>query len=90
MDEAFVVRVVETRAQVLHQGQLAHNRQVGPSTDHLAKRFALDVLHGDKRLALVLTNVVDGDDVRVLEPTGGASLSQEARTRFLFCRPSGA
>jgi hypothetical protein len=44
----------------------------------LAKRFALQQLHGDKRLALVLGNFVDGADVRVVERAGGARFALEA------------
>src|SRR5439155_25668858 len=39
---------------------------------------ALDVLHGEVRLAFALADVIDGDDVRVVEVGGGLGLQAEA------------
>ena len=46
--------------------------------DQLGQRLARDVLHGDERLAVVLADVVDGDDVRVLQPRREPRLALEA------------
>ena len=44
----------------------------------LLEVLALEVLHGDVRQALVLAELVDGDDVAVVEPAGGLGLALEA------------
>ena len=46
--------------------------------DERAQGSALDVLHRDVRRALVLEEVVDGDDVGVAERAGDARLAYEA------------
>ena len=49
-----------------------------PAPDQLGQRLARDVLHGDERLAVVLADVVDGDDVGVLQPRRQPRLALEA------------
>src|SRR5207249_4903985 len=43
----------------------------------------LDVLHGDERLAHVLAELEDGDDVGVLQPAGRSRLAQEPFAHLL-------
>ena len=45
----------------------------------VVERLAVEELHGQERDAVVLADLVDGDDVVVLEGGGGAGLAQEAR-----------
>jgi hypothetical protein len=50
----------------------------GPSLDALAQRLALDEVHGQVALSLGATDVVHGDDARVLQAGRGARLDEEA------------
>ena len=59
-------------AQGLGQGQLAFAFQAG------VERFALEQRHGQVGDAVVLADLVDGDDVVVLDAGGGAGFAQEA------------
>ena len=52
-----------------------------PSPDPLAQRLALEQLHRDEVLALVLVDLVDGADAGVVEGGGGAGLALEALER---------
>ena len=63
VDDPHLVRVAEPRAQLEDQFQPADQAQRRPAADDLAERLTVDVLHRDERLALVLADVVDGDDV---------------------------
>ena len=38
--------------------------------DDFAQRIALHILHGDEGLSVVLADVVDGDDIRMMQTTG--------------------
>ena len=50
----------------------------GPAPDPLRERLALEELHGDEVLALVLVDRVDGADPGVVEGRGRAGLALEA------------
>ena len=52
----------------------------------LAQRLAFEQLGDDEGRAVVLPNVVDGEDVRVVERAGGASLLLEACEALGVCR----
>jgi hypothetical protein len=70
--------------------QLEHDRQRRPrirahaALDRALQVHAFQQLHGDERRAVVLAQLVDGDDVRVLQARDGARLAQEA---LLVLRP---
>ena len=57
-------------------GLARRQRAVG---EPLGQRRALDVLHGEIRLAVVLADLVDGDDVGMHEPGGGLGFGPETR-----------
>ena len=46
--------------------------------DHLAQRLAVHELHREEHVTVVLTLVVDGDDVGMAETRGGPGLAAEA------------
>ena len=48
------------------------------SSDHVGERRAGDVLHRDEVDAVVLPDVVDRDDVRMIQGGGGSCLLNEA------------
>jgi hypothetical protein len=49
----------------------------------LAQRRPLDVLGGDEAAAVLLADLVDGEDVRVVQGRGGARLLLEAADELL-------
>ena len=53
----------------------------GPAPDPLGQRLALEQLHRDEVLALVLVDLVDRADAGVVERRGGARLALEALER---------
>jgi hypothetical protein len=52
--------------------------------DDLGQRDAVDVFHRHERLMVVLTGIVDGDDVLVAQVAGGACLAQEALDQLVL------
>src|SRR5260370_31198268 len=46
--------------------------------DQATKRFAINVLHGDKINSLGLPHFVDGSDVRMVDRSGASSFSQQS------------
>jgi hypothetical protein len=56
--------------------QHARNRQRSPS-DHPVERLSLDELHDDERVVVLLFDVVDGDDVRMIQRRGCARFVKE-------------
>ena len=78
MDDPGFVRVGEAGAQLVDVLQLGRQRKIAAPPNLVEQRLAKDVLHGDVRLALVLTDVVDGDDVDVGEAGGRLRLPREA------------
>ena len=78
VDDVEGVGVGQAVAELLEQAQLAHHRGGLLAADPLRQRLAVDVLHGDERLAVLLADVEDADDVLVLEDTGGVRFLHEA------------
>src|SRR5262245_30048667 len=80
MEDAAVVRMLNAAGQAFDKsGGLAHRRQAGAQ---LAREVAAgDILEREKRPALVLADLVDLHDVRVLEASDGFGLAAKARKR---------
>ena len=78
VDDVEAVRVGQAVAQLLHQPQLAGDGGRLLAADPHRQRLAVDVLHGDERLAVLLADVEDADDVLVLEHAGGVRFLHEA------------
>jgi hypothetical protein len=55
-----------------------------PALDHLIERLALEQLHGDELRTVVLVDLVDRADVRMVQRRGGPRLAQEAIQRVLI------
>ena len=83
MDHAALVREVErvrdARAHLADEARRKHASlgRVGREVD------ALDVLHREVHLALVLAGLADLDDVRVGERAGGFRLAQQPQLRLV-------
>ena len=78
VDDVEGVGVGEAVAQLLEQPQLAGERGRLPAPDPHRQRLAVDVFHGDERLAVLLADVEDADDVLVLEHAGRVRFLHEA------------
>ena len=68
----------ETRAQLAHVAELDLQSYRGAAADLLVQGFATDILHGDERMSLVVTEVVDDNDVAVGKAGDGSGLAFEA------------
>jgi hypothetical protein len=77
VQNAPLVRVVDSLRDSLEVGGSAPGRQ-GPVADELREVLALDEVHREERLAVVLADVMDGNDVRVLQPGGGFRLGAKS------------
>ncbi len=78
VDDAVLVGEGEAAADLDDQLDALARVERSAPPDQLGQRLARDVLHGDERLAVVLADVVDGDDVRVLQPRRQPRLALEA------------
>ncbi len=63
--------------------ELANRGERDVVADQRGQGVAIDVLHGDVELPLVIAHVVDGDDVGVLEPPGRLRLPHQSATKIL-------
>ena len=75
--EAGVVGGVERRRDARADVDRQLGREAGLHVEELAQALAVDELHDDGLAALVLEDVVDGDDVRVGEAGDGDRLAAE-------------
>jgi hypothetical protein len=79
--DAFAVRGVERIGDL--DGQPENGLDIQRlACDKLFERLPLQVLHGDKRLAFVLAEVVDGADVGMVERRSGACLTLKTFQRL--------
>ena len=68
-------------------GQVEQTRHVQrPAVDHAVERRAVEQLHGDEVCAVVLVDLVDRADVRMIQGRGGARLAEEALERLRIVR----
>ena len=56
-----------------------------PAAEHVREALAFDVLHDDVGLGVDVEDVVDGSDVGVGQPSGGARLAMEAARARRAC-----
>jgi hypothetical protein len=78
VDDVEAVGVGQAVAELLEQPQLAGDGGRLLAADPHRQRLAVDVLHGDERLAVLFADVEDADDVLVLEDAGRVRLLHEA------------
>ena len=71
----------EPVADLLHHRELPAEVRRGPAADRLAQVAALEELHRHVGEAVLLAEVEDGDDVRVVELRRGLGLALEARRK---------
>lgn len=72
----------------LHGGIQEVVEPQGLGFDHMLERLALEELHDDKRLPLVLPKFVQGADVAMAERRGGARFAFEVLDGIATGRPS--
>src|SRR5688572_18718388 len=85
MDDAFGMRGLERVCNL--DGGIDELCQIEPlPRKPLRERLALEQLHGDEVIALVLFDRVDGADVRMIERRCGARLPLEAFERLRISR----
>ena len=78
MHDALRVGEGEAVEDLLHDRELVLEAREGALREQLPQVLALEQLHGHVGHALLLPEVVDGDDVRVVELGGGLGLALEA------------
>ena len=83
MDDVLPVRVAERvgdpRGDRHHPGHRQQCLRLGVRDQILA----LEQLHGDEAQIMLFAGIVDGDDVRMIEPAGGFGLAEETRLRLV-------
>ncbi len=83
MDNAALMSVIEAGAQFRQPVHLPGQGHLIAGPDDLRHGPPGDELHGQVRVAFVLADRVDADDVRVVDLGRQARLAQEATARFL-------
>jgi hypothetical protein len=76
MDDAFLVRELECLANPGHDGQRLLRDQL-PMLQKLPQGQPLHVFHDQERVAARLAVVVNGHDVRMVEPGQGTGLTSK-------------
>jgi hypothetical protein len=76
MDDAFGVRGIQSVRDIDGEGKeiFGVERMAG---DAVLERLAVEKFHGDEGLAVLLANVVNGADVRMIERGGGLGFALE-------------
>ena len=78
VDDARGVGVGDPVQDLLHHRQLVFEGREPAALEQVLQVLALEQLHGHEEPPGVFAELVEGDDVRVVEPGGGLSLPQEA------------
>ena len=78
VDDAVLVGVVERARGLGGDPERVVHRELALAAEPVAEALALDERHGEPEAAGGLAGVVDGQDVRVLEPGGEVDLALEA------------
>src|SRR5438876_3251902 len=78
MDDAAAVRVSQAIAGLHDVSQLFYDGDLPVAGDDLIERLAVEELHHQIGIALMIAQVIDDDDVGVLQHAGGFGLTVEA------------
>ena len=90
MNDAALVRVIQSRAALDDEPELLHHGQLALGGDHLVQRLAFQVLHDQVRIALLIAQVIHDDDVRVLQHPGGLCFTVETLEQIrVLGKPAG-
>ena len=81
MDDAFGMRRVERIGNFDRERQQRVQLHRTPG-DHVLQGHAIEILHGDKRLAVLLANVVNGADVGMVQRRSRLRLALKAAERL--------
>jgi hypothetical protein len=81
MDNALAVRCVERVGDFDCQGKQNLGFQ-GTSGDAMLQGQAVEEFHGDERMSLVLADVMNGADIRMIESGSGLGFALEAGQRL--------
>ena len=87
MDDAALVGIAQPVGDLVDDVQLPDHRERHVVSNQRAERVAIDVLHGDVQLPVVVADVVDRDDVGVLETARRLGLAHEAAAQVLAVDP---
>ena len=79
VDHALAMRIVERVEDLAHQSDRIGRLEPLAPLEVLPEVAPGHVLHRDERRAVVLVEVVDRDDVRMIEASGGLRLAAESR-----------
>ena len=82
MDHAMVMGVGQALAHLHQHVKDTFRNDCAATANHFLERRPVHVLHGDVVAAFLLTRVVDGHDVRVVELCGTLGLAQEVAQRL--------
>ena len=77
MDDLLGVGEGQAVEDLLHDGELLIQSRQGLVGDQILEVCALEQLHGDVDLPVLLPEIIDGDDVGVIESGRGLSLPME-------------
>ncbi len=78
MDHVPFVRVVQRRGNLARDRDRLIDRELLLALHLLAQRFARDVRHHVKQKTIRVPGIVEGQDVRMIQPRGDLDLAQEA------------
>ncbi len=84
VDDSAAVRIAQPVGELVEQLQLAQHRERLAVPDERGQRGALDVLHRDEELAVVLVHVVHRHDVRMLQSPGRTGFADEAPAKVVI------
>jgi hypothetical protein len=72
------VRVLECRGDFAGDAERFFDGESALAAQPFAERLAFDERHGEEHAPVGLSGIEEGEDVRVVEPGGGADLGEEA------------